>query len=99
MINILGMNFPDDTNIDIGSIAFDRYGENLHLASVDVDKLNTVLTRSTCIGTYNAGTFYFQSGDLAIVDDTQRFFVYNSALDCWTEWNVATASAESEAET
>lgn len=86
MINILKMNFPDDTDIDVGSIAFDRYGEDLHLAGVDVDKLNTVLTRSICIGTYNAGTFYFQSGDLAIVDDTQRFFVYNSYLDSWTEW-------------
>lgn len=88
MINILGMNFPDDTAIDVGSIAFDRYGENLHLAGVDVDKLNSVLTREVCIGTYNAGTFYFQSGDVAIVDDTQRFFVYNSYLDTWTEWNI-----------
>ena len=92
MINILKMNFHD-----VGSIAFDRYGENLHLAGVDVDKLNTVLTRAN-IATYGA-EFYFQSGDIAIVDDTQRFFVYNSYLDSWTEWNVATASAESEAET
>lgn len=99
MINILGMNFPDDTNIDIGSIALDRWGENLHLADVDIDKLNGILTREVCIGTYSAGSFYFQSGDIAIVDDTQRFFVYNSYLDSWTEWNVATASTESEAET
>lgn len=88
MINILGMNFPDNTDIDIGSIAFDRYGENLHLLGVDVDKLNTVLTRAVCIGTYNAGTFYFQSGDVAIADDTQRAFVYNSDLDTWTEWDI-----------
>ena len=99
MINILNMNFPDNTTIDVGSIEFDRYGENLHLAGVDVDKLNDILTREVCIGTYNADGFYFQSGDIAIVDDTQRFFVYNSYLDSWTEWNVATASAESEAET
>ena len=39
------------------------------------------------IGTYNADKFYFQSGDIAIVDDTQRYFVYNSYLDTWTEWN------------
>lgn len=84
MINILKMNFHDDTDIDVGSIAFDRYGENLHLAGVDVDKLNTVLTRAN-IATYGA-EFYFQSGDVAIVDDTQRFFVYNSYLDSWTEW-------------
>ena len=98
MINILGMNFPDDTAIDVGSIAFDRYGENLHLAGVDVDKLNSVLTREVCIGTYNADRFCFQSGDVAIVDDTQRFFVYNAYLDSWTEWNVATTSTSTESE-
>ena len=97
MINIRGMNFPDDTDIDVGSIALDRYGENLHLAGVDVDKLNSVLTRAACIGTYNADTFYFRSGDVAIVDDTQRFFVYNSYLDSWTEW--IPSASESEAET
>lgn len=86
MINILKMNFPDNTAIDIGSIAFDRYGENLHLLSTDISKLNSVLTRAVCIGTYNAGTFYFQSGDVAIVDDTQRAFVYNADSDSWTEW-------------
>lgn len=95
MINILGMNFPDDTDIDVGSIALDRYGENLHLAGVDVDKLNTVLTRAN-IATYGA-EFYFQSGDVAIVDDTQRFFVYNSYLDSWTEW--IPSASESEAGT
>ena len=51
MINILNMNFPDNTTIDVGSIKFDRYGENLHLASVDVDKLNDTLTREVCVGT------------------------------------------------
>lgn len=86
MINILKMYFADDNYPDIGSIEFDRYGENLHLAGVDVDKLNSVLTRAACIGTYNADTFYFRSGDVAIVDDTQRAFVYNSTLDTWTEW-------------
>ena len=88
MINILNMNFPDDTAIDIGSIAFDRYGENLHLLGTDVNKLNSVLTRAVCIGTYNAGTFYFQSGDVAVTDDTQRAFVYNADSDSWTEWDI-----------
>ena len=88
MINILNMNFPDDTAIDIGSIAFDRYGENLHLLGTDVDKLNTVLTREVCTGTYNAEDFYFKSGDVAIVDDTQRAFVYNADSDSWTEWDI-----------
>lgn len=86
MINILKMNFPDDTDIDVGSIAFDRYGENLHLVNADVSKLNNVLTRAN-IATYGA-EFYFQSGDVAIVDDTQKAFVYNSTLDTWTEWDI-----------
>jgi len=88
MINILNMNFPDSTNLNIGSIKFDRYGENLHLLSTDISKLNSVLTRAVCIGTYNAGTFYFQSGDVAIADDTQRAFVYNSTSDSWHEWEI-----------
>lgn len=88
MINILNMNFPDNTNIDIGSIKFDRFGENLHLLGVDVGKLNSVLTRAVCIGTYNADIFSFQSGDVAIVDDVQRAFVYNSTSDSWHEWEI-----------
>ena len=88
MINILSMNFPDDTNINVGSIAFDRYNENLHLLGEDISKLNSVLTRAVCIGTYNAETFYFKSGDVAIVDDTQRAFVYNADSDSWTEWDI-----------
>ena len=88
MKDILGMLFAEDNFPDIGSIRFDRYGEHLHLASVDVDKLNDTLTREVCVGTYNVPTFYFTSGDVAIVDDTQRAFVYNSDLDTWTEWNV-----------
>ena len=88
MINILNMNFNENNVPDFGSIAFDRYGENLHLLSTDISKLNSVLTRAVCIGTYNAGTFYFQSGDVAIVDDTQRAFVYNADSDSWTEWDI-----------
>ena len=88
MINILNMNFPDNTNIDLGSIKFDRFGENLHLLGVDVSKLNSVLTRAVCVGTYNADVFAFQSGDVAIVDDTQRAFVYNSTSDSWHEWEI-----------
>lgn len=86
MINILGMYFSEDNAPDFGSIKFDRYGEILHLAGVDVDKLNDTLTRAVCIGTYNADKFYFQSGDVAIVDDAQRAFVYNADSDSWTEW-------------
>ncbi len=85
---ILNMVFDDENKPDIGSIKFDRYNENLHLLGADVGKLNTVLTRSACIGTYNAETFYFKSGDVAIVDDTQRAFVYNADSDSWTEWDI-----------
>ena len=85
---ILNMRFPDNANIDVGSIRFDRYEENIHLLGADVNKLNTVLTRSACIGTYNAETFYFKSGDVAIVDDTQRAFFYNADSDSWTECDI-----------
>ena len=83
---ILNMVFDDENKPDIGSIKFDRYNENLHLLGEDISKLNSVLTRAVCIGTYNADKFYFQSGDVAIVDDTQRAFVYNADSDSWTEW-------------
>ena len=85
---ILNMRFSDNANIDVGSINFDRYEENIHLLGTDVDKLNTVLTREVGIGTYNAETFDFKSGDVAIVDDTQRAFVYNADSDSWTEWDI-----------
>ena len=88
MINILKMYFADDNFPDFGSITFDRHGENLHLLGVDVGKLNSMLTRAVCIGTYNANAFYFRSGDVAIVDDAQRAFVYNSGSDSWTEWDI-----------
>ena len=52
MRNILGMNFADNNYPDFGSITFDRHGENLHLLGVDVGKLNSMLTRAVCIGTY-----------------------------------------------
>ena len=85
---ILNMVFDDENTPDIGSIKFDRYNENLHLLGEDVDKLNTVLTRAVCIGTYHTETFYFKSGDVAIADDTQRAFVYNADSDSWTEWDI-----------
>ncbi len=73
MRNILGMNFADNNYPDFGSITFD---------------INSMLTRAVCIGTYNANAFYFRSGDVAIVDDAQRAFVYNSDSDSWTEWDI-----------
>ena len=82
------MNFPDNTDIDVGSIAFDRSERNVVLMSTDISKLNSMLTRAVCIGTYGAGTFYFRSGDLAYVPDTQRLFMYESTSDTWHEQEV-----------
>ena len=86
MIIKLNMGFADSNYPDFGSIDFDRDKKNLHLVNADVSKLNNVLTRAN-IATYGA-EFYFQSGDVAIVDDTQKAFVYNSTLDTWTEWDI-----------
>ena len=85
---ILNMVFDNENKPNIGSIKFDRHGENLHLLGADVSKLNSLLTRAVCVGTYNAETFYFKSGDVAIVDDTQRIFIYNADSDSWTEWDI-----------
>ena len=87
MINILGMNFADDNFPDVGSIAFDREGD-LILIGADMYKLNTVLTRAACIGTYNVGTFYFRTGDIAYTVDTSRLFMYESTTDTWIEQEI-----------
>ena len=86
MINVLGMNFQEGNVPDFGSMAMDKHNEYLHLLTKDIDKLNDLLTRAVCVGTYNADRFSFQSGDVAFADDTQRAFVYNSISDKWHEW-------------
>lgn len=88
MINILNMNFDENNAPNFGSIAFDRSERNIVLLSTDISKLNSMLTRAVCIGTYGAGTFYFRSGDLAYVPDTQRLFMYESTSDTWHEQEV-----------
>lgn len=85
MKNILGMNFPDTVNIDIGSMEMDKHNQNLHLLAADILKLNSVLTRSVCIGDHHADTFSFQTGDVAVVDNAPMRFVYNSTSDRWYE--------------
>jgi len=87
-MNIFYMNFPDDNAPDLGSIVFDRDKEMLHLLGDDVPKLNEILVKSVCENNYGVKNFYFQSGDVAIVDDTQRAFVYNADSDSWTEWDI-----------
>jgi len=88
MINILGMNFPDDTSIDIGSMKVNKTNDCLILAGTDIDKLDSVLTRSVCIGTYNADRFSFDSGDIAFAPDVSRLFMYESATDTWYEQEI-----------
>ena len=88
MINILNMNFNENNTPNFGSIAFDRSERNVVLMRTDISKLNSMLTRAVCIGTYGAGTFYFRSGDLAYVPDTQRLFMYESTSDTWHEQEV-----------
>ena len=88
MIVKLGMSFQNDSCPDFGSMEMDKQNEILHLIGTDVDKLNNLLTRSVCVGTYHADIFSFQSGDVAIVDDVQRAFVYNSTSDGWYEWEI-----------
>lgn len=88
MIIKLGMSFQNDNSPDFGSMKMDKQNEFLHLLGMDVEKLNTTLTRSVCVGTYHADIFSFQSGDVAIVDDVQRAFVYNSDSDSWHEWEI-----------
>ncbi len=85
---MLNMLFDNDNMPELGSIQFDKYTENLHLLGVDVDKLNTVLTRTVCVNTYNVDVFPFQSGDIAFADDTGRIFIYNSVSDRWHEWEI-----------
>lgn len=85
---ILNMQFKENNIPNIGSIKFDRRKEHLHLLTADIPKLNSILTKSICEGTYNVPEFYFESGDVAFVDDTQRAFVYNADSDTWTEWDI-----------
>lgn len=88
MIILVKMGFDPANLPDLGSIEFDREGQYLHLIGIDVSKLNSILTKAVCENTYHVDKFYFKSGDVAIVDDTQRAFVYNSVSDQWHEWEI-----------
>ncbi len=85
MIDILDMYFPDDNYPDIGTICIDKDDGNLLLLSEDMHKLNGILTRSICIGTYGGGVFPFKMGDTAFVIDLLKMFVYDSKNDCWLD--------------
>lgn len=83
MINILRINFADNNFPNVGSMAIDKDGSVI-LLSRDISKLNGILTRSTIVGTYGA-EFPYQSGDVAVVPDATRIFMYESSSDTWYE--------------
>lgn len=86
---ILGMTFPNAENIpDFGSMKINKTNDCLILAGTDIDKLSSVLTRSVCIGTYNADKFSFDSGDIAFAPDVSRLFMYESSTDTWYEQEI-----------
>ena len=83
MKNILNMMFSDDNFPDVGSIEIDRQDGGLLLLNEDVNKLNTILTRAVCVGTYNVPVFEFTNGYTAFVRDTLKMFLYDSKYDRW----------------
>ena len=83
MKNILEMNFADNNYPDFGSIKMNKKNGYLHLLSADIGKLNDLLTRAVCVGTYGVGEFSFDSGDIAVVDDASMSYVYNATADHW----------------
>lgn len=84
MINILGMNFADNNYPDVGSISKADDG-TLILAEQDIPKLNNILTRAVCVGTYNVPVFGFNTGHVAFCPNASRAFMYESTDDEWYE--------------
>ena len=74
MKDILGMLFAEDNFPDIGSIK-----------KQDIPKLNNVLTRAVCVGTYNVPVFGFNTGHVAFCPNASRAFMYESTDDEWYE--------------
>ena len=84
MINILGMNFADNNYPDVGSISKADDG-TLILAEQNIPKLNNILTRAVCVGTYNVPVFGFNTGHVAFCPNASRAFMYESTDDEWYE--------------
>lgn len=78
--------FSEDNLPDFGSLQLDENGKDVQLLNEDVGKLDSLLTRAVCVGTYGVSRFPFESGSIAVVTDTQRWFMYNSYADTWYEW-------------
>ena len=84
MKDILGMLFAEDNFPDIGSIKKADDG-TLILKEQDIPKLNNVLTRAVCVGTYNVPVFGFNTGHVAVCPKASRAFMYESTDDEWYE--------------
>lgn len=86
MIKKAKINFYDDNVPDIGSIAVDDDGD-LILLTADIYKLNALFTKSVITTTYGT-EFPFKSGDVALVVDATRLFMYEASSDSWYEMGV-----------
>lgn len=86
MVIKLDMGFDESNVPDFGSIDFFGDGsKDITLMSEDISKLNSVLNRAVCVGTYHAENFSIKNGCVAVVPDAQRFFIYEKSTDCWYE--------------
>lgn len=83
MIEKLGMLFKED--VDFGSIEkTGSYSNEYILLSADIQKLNTMLTKSFCTPLL-ANTSYFNvsSGSFTIVADDFAVWIYHANSDKW----------------
>ena len=59
--------------------------QKMILKEQDISKLNNVLTRAVCVGTYNVPVFGFNTGHVAFCPNASRAFMYESTDDEWYE--------------
>ncbi len=84
MVIKLDMGFDETNAPDFGSIDFDN-DKDIILCGADIDKLNSLLTRAVCIGTYNVPVFSIKNGCWAFAADVSRLFMYEKSSDRWYE--------------
>lgn len=85
-IVVLNMVFDNSRVPDFGDIDFFGDGsKNIILTAQDIPKLNGTLTRSVCVGTYNTANFSIENGCVAVVPESQRYFMYERSTDHWYE--------------
>lgn len=86
MVIKLDMGFDESNAPDFGDIDFFGDGsKNIILPAQDIPKLNGTLTRSVCVGTYNTANFSIENGCVAVVPESQRYFMYERSTDYWHE--------------